>query len=88
MSYCFTANRCVRKCHCTCDDDDDPSPPTSDISTLILGKNIHFARRHIYPNIRVIIRNGEHLVITMEYDPHRINVETVNDVIVRTFRFY
>jgi hypothetical protein len=33
--------------------------------------------------IRPVIINGEHRVVTMDYDPNRLNVELTNDIITK-----
>jgi hypothetical protein len=57
------------------------------IGNRLLGKSLHQALR-IYPNIRVVIRNGQPLIIGQDYQPNRISVETLNDIITRIVAFY
>lgn len=39
--------------------------------------------RQIHDNVRVMIRNGEHLFGTLDFDPNRMNVETKDGKIVK-----
>lgn len=57
------------------------------IARFLLGKTLDEAYQ-IYSNIRVVIRNGERLIITQDYDEDRINVATRNDIITRIVGFY
>jgi hypothetical protein len=57
------------------------------IARMILGRHISQAYR-IYPNIRVVIRDGQELPVTMDYVVNRINVETYRNIIIRIIGFY
>lgn len=74
-----------RRCRIVCE------PPRNNnlqsIMRFIVGKNINDARG-IYPDIRVVVQDGQDLVTTMDYRPERINVETNNNIITRVVGLY
>ena len=74
-----------RKCRLVCDNDQEQK--LHNIAARIIGLTLQQARS-IYPNVREVIRNGQPLVITQEYNPNRINVETKNGKIIRFTWFY
>ncbi len=57
------------------------------IAYRLIGLTVAQAQR-IYPNIRVVIRDGQTQVVTQDYRTDRINVETRNGIIVRIVGFY
>lgn len=64
-----------------------PRPDINQIVRMITGRNINDARR-IYPNIRVVIRDGQHLTVTQDFRSDRVNVETRNNIITRVVGLY
>lgn len=76
-----------RRCRVVCENPRPHDQRLDRISRLIIGRNINDARR-IYPNIRVVKRNGQDVPTTMDYRPDRINVETRNNIVVRVNGFY
>lgn len=52
----------------------------------MIGLTLSEARKRY--NVRVVISNGKPCVITLNYMPTRINVETRNGVIIRVDGFY
>jgi hypothetical protein len=84
----FTDQR-GRKCRVVCEPEysNDNKSNLQTIARLLIGKNILEAQR-IYPNIRVVTRNGQSLPITKDYHPERINVEIKNNIIFRVVGFY
>ena len=80
-----------RQYRCVCVPITRPSPRPgtnlNQIARLILGRNINDALR-IYRNIRVVIRDGQHLIVTQDFRRDRINVETRNNIIIRIVGFY
>jgi hypothetical protein len=78
-----------RRCHIVCDPPKNfpPQQNLRRIANLIIGKTIRQAQR-IYPNIRVVIRDGQQLITTQDFQVNRINVETMNDIIIRVLGFY
>ena len=76
-----------RRCRWVCDNDDEPQNPNlRAIARRILNTPLNYAYR-IYRNIRVVIRDGQNLPSTRDYDPWRINVETRNNIIIRIVSF-
>lgn len=83
-----------RRCRIVCDGPGplprpprpSPRPPIPNPNQL-LGYRISIART-IYPNIRVVVADGKQLVVTQDYNPRRLNVETVNNIISRIVGFY
>lgn len=79
------------RCYCVPIDPPRPRPrPGVDlnaIARIITGRNLNDALR-IYPNIRVVIRDGQRLPVIQDYRRDRINVETRNNNIVRVVGFY
>lgn len=71
---------------CRCYPPRQPSDLNS-VATMLKGRHINTAVR-IYNNIRVVIRDGENLMVTADYVQHRINVEISNNIIVRIVGFY
>ncbi|AAQ09589.2 hypothetical protein [Acanthamoeba castellanii mimivirus] len=57
------------------------------MNSFPLGWDIITARE-IYPNIRVVKADGIDVATTMDYQPERLNVETVNNIIIRSYGFY
>lgn len=57
------------------------------IARLLIGRDINSVK-NIYPNTRVVIRDGTNLVGVHNLDRERINVETKNNIIVKTLGFY
>ncbi|XWV24565.1 hypothetical protein QJ856_gp1226 [Tupanvirus deep ocean] len=78
-----------RRCYVVCEPDHGPRHPRNprDIARLLIGRTIQEAQR-IYPNIRVVVRDGQHLIVTQDHRRDRINVETRNNVIIRILGFY
>lgn len=76
-----------RRCRTICEARPRDRGNLRQISRLLIGKHITEARR-IYPNIRVVIRDGVDLPTTLDYRPERINVETRNGIIIRILGFY
>ena len=81
-----------RKCYIVCEplQNNRPRPQPTDpkrIANLLIGKNIPHAQR-IYPNIRVVTRDGVPQPTTQDYQQNRINVETRNGIINRIVGFY
>ena len=82
-----------RRCRWVC----DPLPPRPPnprfIARQLPGLRLLDAQRR-FPgaNIRVVIRNGQQLQVTLDYNPNRINVETSTryngEVILRVVGFY
>jgi hypothetical protein len=58
-----------------------------DTVRLIMRRHISNAKR-IYPNVRVIIKDGYKLPIDCNFQPHRINVETRDDLVIRVYGMY
>ena len=77
------------RCHCVAIDPPRPRPGQNlnYIARMILGRQLQDALR-IYANIRVVIRDGQRLIVTQDYQQNRINVETRNNVIIRIVGFY
>ena len=77
------------RCHCVPIQRPRPRPQNdlNQIARAIIGRHLNEARR-IYPNIREVIRDGQHLVVTQDFRRDRINVETRNGVINRIAGFY
>jgi hypothetical protein len=75
-----------RRCRVVCEPPRNNQDPRR-IARIILGKPIGQARR-IYPNIRVVIRDGQQLMMTQDFQEDRINVEIRNGIIVRIVGFY
>ncbi len=74
-----------RECQVTCRPRQRPPFPSNNIGyiiRIIIGLTLNEARRY-YNNIREVIRNGEQLPVTLDYNPRRINVETSNGRIIR-----
>lgn len=70
-----------RICTVTCSLPPRPRPHPRPRQSLI-GLTVDQARRY-YNNIRVVIADGNHLPVTQDYRPDRINVETRNGIIIR-----
>ena len=87
----ITTGRDGRRYRCHCVPIDPPRPRPGQnlnyIARLILGRQLQDALR-IYSNIRVVIRDGQRLIVTQDYQRTRINVETRNNVIIRIVGFY
>lgn len=81
-----------RQCQIVCTPPNRPQNPHF-IANQIIGLPIDVARRR-FPNanIRVVIRNGEHLATTMDFNANRINVETRHlngrETIIKVVGFY
>ena len=75
-----------RRCRIVCDNDIPHHPDLRYIARQIIGKTLQQALA-IYPNIRVIIRDGVPQIVTQDYRPDRINVETRNNIIIRVIKF-
>ncbi len=56
-------------------------------SNRIIGLHLNQALA-IYPNIRVVVRDGRQLPTTMDYRTDRINVETRNGIIQKVVGHY
>lgn len=56
------------------------------VTELIHGKNIDEAIK-LYPSIRVYVKDGEEFFHTEDYCPHRVNVETQNNIIIKIVSF-
>ena len=79
-----------RRCRIVCDGPRPPRPsprPPIPNPNQLLGYRITIART-IYPNIRVVVADGKQLIVTQDYNPRRLNVETVNNIISRIVGFY
>ncbi len=76
-----------RRCRIICEPNYNHPPNLKRIANSLLGKNINQAQR-IYPNVRVVVRDGVQLPITKEYNTNRINVETRNGIINKIVGFY
>lgn len=78
-------NRYGRRCRLVC----DPLPTENlrRIARMIMGRTIQQALL-IYPNIRVVVKDGRPLPITQDYRSNRINVEVFRNVIARIIGFY
>lgn len=57
------------------------------VSDRLLGLDLSQAQL-IYPNIRVVVRDGYRLLVTEDFRPLRINVETRNGIIIRIDGYY
>jgi hypothetical protein len=73
-----------RRCKCECEVGE--SNPQG-ISNLIIGRKFNDARL-IYNNIRAVIINGKPQIVSQNFMPSRINVETNNNFITRIVGFY
>ncbi|XWV25798.1 hypothetical protein QJ857_gp1290 [Tupanvirus soda lake] len=78
-----------RRCYVVCEPVNRPRHPRNprEIARLLIGRSLQEAQR-IHPNIRVVVRDGQNLVITHDHRPDRINVETRNNIVVRILGFY
>jgi hypothetical protein len=76
-----------RRCRVVCDP--RPVQPRNPqyYARFLIGRTVPDAKR-IYPDIRVVVRDGQQLPVTMDYRPDRINVETRNGVITKVVGFY
>jgi len=78
-------DRFGRKCHVVCEPQKNhhqrPNPNN------LIGMPINRARQY-YPNIRVVIQDGNHLMVTQDFRKDRLNVETQRGIITRTLGFY
>lgn len=54
---------------------------------IILNKHFNEANK-IYPNLRIVKKNGKPLVVLSNYCKDRCNVEIKNEIIVTIFGFY
>ena len=64
-----------------------PSPSPATDPMRLLGYHVTIART-LYPDIRVVVADGKQLSVTQDYNPRRLNVETVNSFISRIVGFY
>lgn len=81
-----------RQCQIVCRPAPRPQNPRF-IANQIIGLPIDVARRRFHGTIiRVVIRNGQQLPTTMDFNANRINVETRNlndrEIIIKVVGFY
>jgi hypothetical protein len=76
-----------RQCRIICEPKRLQPQDLTRIANSLLGKNIHQAEQ-IYPDVREVIHNGIQLIVVQNFNFHRINVETKNDIIIRIIGFY
>lgn len=73
-----------RRCNCDCE---KALTNPQGMAGLIIGRRLNDARL-IYSNIRAVIVDGQAQIVTQDYRPERINVETNNNYITRIIGFY
>jgi len=75
------------RCRIVCDQNDRYPRDLRTIARIIINRSLPAAQQ-IYQNIRVVIRDGQRLVVTQDFRRDRINVETRNGIVIRVLGFY
>jgi hypothetical protein len=54
---------------------------------IIINKHINEALK-IYPDLRIVKKNGKGIVVTANYCKDRCNIEVENEIVIKIFGFY